>query len=317
MRNVEGTLAGAGRFKLYYQSWHPEAQPKATLGILHGLGSHSQLFSAVAATLVPRGYAVYALDLRGHGRSPGQRGYINYWSEFREDLGNFRQLILEQNPNCPFFVLGHSLGAIILLDYELHYPHSFSGMITMAPVLEPAGVPPIRLMIGQLMSRIFPRFTLDTGIPRNACSHDPAIVKLYDNDPLRHTKGTARLATEFLKTVQWVQANLAKLQTPILTLHGSDDIVALPENSDRLFEQISVVDREYRAYPGGCHDLHIDPYAPQVIADIANWLDRHVNGELSLCNLGDPSLSLRTGIADSRDVLNVKPSVSHSKTSLH
>lgn len=292
MQHHEGTFNGAHGFNLYYQSWHPVEPAKAVLGIVHGLGSHSGWFGCIANDLVAQGYAVYGLDLRGHGRSPGQRGYIGQWTEFREDFGNFWQLMTTQHPHVPCFTLGHSLGAVIILDYVLHYPETRPGIITMAPTLKPIGVPPIRLAIGQVLSRTLPRFTLNTGIPEKAGSRDLDIVATYTNDPLRHTKGTARLVTEYFKTTAWIQANLDRLQSPILILHGSHDFVSLPDTSRVLFEQIPVADKEYREYVGAYHDLHNDINAQQVSIDIANWLERHVNGEFGFCNLSTHHLSI-------------------------
>ncbi|MBW4522053.1 MAG: lysophospholipase [Scytolyngbya sp. HA4215-MV1] len=287
---VEGTFPGADGLELYYRSWHPPVPPQAVLGIVHGLGSHSGWFDSIGEALLPRGYGVYGFDLRGHGRSPGQRGHIRHWAEFRADFDHFWQLMHRQHPHLPCFVLGHSLGAIIVLDDALRTPQRLSGIIAMAPALTPVGVPPLRLAIGRLLSQVYPRFTLNSGISKSAGSHDPAIVAAYLNDPLRHTKGTARLATEFLQTVRWIQTHLQRLQTPILILHGSDDGVALPASSRWLFEQISFMDKEYREYPGGYHDLHNDLEAPLVAADIANWLDRHVRGERPICKLSDRRL---------------------------
>lgn len=287
MRHFEGTFTGAHGLELYYQSWQPPEPPKAILGIVHGLGSHSGWFSMMAKALLSQGYGVYGFDLRGHGRSPGQRGYIRHWSEFREDFDCFWQLMHRQNPDLPCFALGHSLGAIIVLDYALRSAKPLPGMIALAPALKPVGVPPWRLAIGYLLSWVLPRFALNTGISKNLGSHDPVIVTAYLNDPLRHTQGTARLATEFFQTVRWIQTHLHQLQTPILTLHGSDDLVALPASSRSFFEQIPLVEKEYREYPGGFHDLHNDLEAPFVVTDIVNWIDRHIRGDRPICKLRD------------------------------
>lgn len=285
---LQGTFTGCNGLDLYYQGWLPPQPAKAILGIVHGLGSHSGWFATVATALAASGYAVYGLDLRGHGRSPGQRSYINRWSEFRSDFECFRQLMITQHPDLPCFALGHSLGAIIILDYALHHPQDLAGLMMMAPALKPTGVPPIRLAIGQLLSWTFPRFTLDTGIPKNVGSRDPEILAAYLQDPLRHRKGTARLATEFLATVRQIQANLHQLQTPVITLHGNHDFVTPSASSRILFEQIAILDKEYREYPGAYHDLHNDSDTPQVITDMINWLDRHVAGELNRCQLSHP-----------------------------
>lgn len=291
MRHAEGTFTGIDGLTLYYQSWHPLESPKAALAIVHGLGSHSGWFSNVVNVLVPQGYAVYSVDLRGHGRSLGQRAYINRWTDFREDFDRFRQLIATQQPSLPCFALGHSLGAIIILEYALQYPNRLSGIAMMSPTLKPVGVPPLRLAIGQMLSWIYPRFTLNTGIPQDAGSRNAEIVAAYANDPLRHTRGTARLVTEYLKTIQWIQGNFHNLQTPILMLHGSNDTVALPESSSLLFEQLQLMDKEYRAYPGAFHDLHNDINHQQVVMDLTNWLNRHTKGDFSACALS-PSVNV-------------------------
>jgi len=278
MLHSERNFIGANGLELYYQTWSPNKMAKAMVGILHGLGSHSGWFSTLADALVMQGYAVYGMDLRGHGRSPGQRAYINHWAEFREDFDRFRQLMLCQHPDLPCFALGHSLGGIILLDAVLH-DHALAGLVLMAPSLKPTGVPPWRLAIGQVLSWIYPQFTLDTGIPQSAGSRDPAIIAAYNRDPLCHRKGTARLVTEFLKTIEWIEINLPKLQTPVLILHGERDIVTPAAESRIFFEQLPITNKEYLEYADAYHDLHLD--APQVANDICNWLDRQIQHELA------------------------------------
>jgi alpha-beta hydrolase superfamily lysophospholipase len=284
-RVSDGWLAGAYGLTLYYRHWFPHDRPKATVGIVHGLGSHSGAFSALAIALTEAGYGVYGLDLRGHGRSLGQRGYIQRWVELREDLHCFQRFIQEQVPHQPSFLLGHSLGAIIVLDYALYYPETLAGAIAMAPAIGPVGVSPLKLAIGRILSWVWPQFTLDTGIPEKSGTHDPAVLAIYAEDPLRHTKGTARLASEFLQTTQRLRTQLPGLQVPLLLLQGSADVVALPEGSRQLFQQIRLMDKEYREYPGSYHDLQNDTCAQQVAVDIIHWLNQHISGQRLLCQL--------------------------------
>lgn len=285
-----GTFMGTNHLPLYYQSWLPLQSPKAVVILVHGLGSHSGQFDSLVNSLVPLGYGLYGFDLRGHGRSPGRRGYIQTWAEFREDLRQFHQVITTRHPTLPVYGLGHSLGAIILLDYALQYPRALSGLITMAPALQPAGVPPLRLAIGRILSWVWPHFTLNAGIDQRAGSRDAAVILANAQDPCRHTKGTARLATEFFRTTRWIQAQLPLLQVPILILHGSDDRVAMPTGSQLLFDRLTIIDKEYRCYPGAYHDLHRDLDADQVIADLVNWLDRQGHQERVYCRLNYQTL---------------------------
>jgi alpha-beta hydrolase superfamily lysophospholipase len=292
MLHVEGQFTGQAGLAMYYQRWSAENPCKAVLGLIHGLGSHSGWFASLAPGLVAQGYRVYGCDLRGHGRSAGQRGYINQWEEFREDLAAFHQFIQTENPTQPIFMLGHSLGGVIALDYVLHYPNALSGLITMAPAIGPVGISPVKLAIGQVLSQVWPRFTLNSGITHDSGSHDAAIVAAYNTDPLRHSKGTARLVTEYLETTRFIHGHLQQLTLPILILHGSSDEVALPESSRYFFKQLRSEDKEYREYAGGYHDLHNDDCAPTVNRDIINWLERQINHQPLFCQLNHPQLTL-------------------------
>ena len=106
MHHRDGLFTGHQNLELYYQVWAPEVPPRGILAVVHGLGAHSDKCQNLIAYLVPRGYLVYGFDLRGHGRSPGQRAYINDWQEFREDLHCFLQLIKQQQPTLPLVFVG-------------------------------------------------------------------------------------------------------------------------------------------------------------------------------------------------------------------
>ncbi|MEA5506734.1 lysophospholipase [Halotia wernerae UHCC 0503] len=279
----EGTFKGVGELDLYYQSWYPQGKVRGILAIVHGLGGHSKRYDNVVEHLIPKQYAVYALDLRGHGCSPGQRGYINSWADFREDLRAFLQLIKTQQPGSPVFVLGHSLGAIIVLDYVLRYPQEASrlqGVIALAPAIGKVGVSKVRLLVGKLLSRVWPRFTLNTGIDLTAASRNEKVLAAYAQDTLRHTLATARLATEFFTTVDWVNAHAADWQLPLLILHGGADRVALPEGSKTFYQRVSCEDKSIVEYPGAYHELQNDLNYQEVIADLENWLERHLQADI-------------------------------------
>lgn len=272
-------FSGWQQLPIFYQCWQPQttvSEPHAIVALVHGLGSHSGLFDTIVHALVPQGFIVCGLDLRGHGRSAGQRGYIHSWDEFRLDLDHFLDHIRTtyQPPDTPLplFLIGHSLGGIISLDYALRQPESLAGVVAIAPALGCVGVPPLKLRIGKILSKLWPRFTLSTGLNHAAASRDPAILLRYQNDPLRHTQGTARLATEFMKTTRWIHAHAPRLQCPLLILHGSADQVALPEGSERFFNNVRFPNKTRHEYEGSYHDLHNDTDYPTVMNDLAQWL---------------------------------------------
>src|SRR5512145_404969 len=119
----EGGFAAPDGLELYYQFWVPaDRRSRAVLVNLHGLGDHSGLYPTLASYFPPRGIAVYAYDMRGNGRSPGQRAYLRSWDEYRGDLHAFLTLVREWEPERPVFVLGNSLGGLVVLEYALCNP---------------------------------------------------------------------------------------------------------------------------------------------------------------------------------------------------
>jgi alpha-beta hydrolase superfamily lysophospholipase len=272
MQHQEGTFSGSEGLALYYQCWQPDGLARGVLVIVHGHGEHSGRYKHVVNHLVPQGFAVYALDHRGHGRSPGQRGYVNSMADFRGDVRAFVQLAAAANPGLPLFVMGHSLGGLITLDYVLHHPEGLRGVIASAPAVGSVGVSPILLQISRLLSRVWPTFSMETGLDVNGISRDPQEVKAYQSDPLVHGKGTARLATEVMDTAVYCQTNAHTLRLPLLMIHGTADPITAPVDSHRLFDNVAAKDKTYIAYEGGYHESHNDIHYQQVVADLAVWL---------------------------------------------
>lgn len=290
MQHHKGTFLSVDGWHLYYQNWVPADPGRGVVVIVHGLGGHSGGYRRIVEDLVHRGYLVYGLDLRGHGRSPGQRGYINRWTEYREDLSRFLIWIQTQECQLPYFLLGHSLGALVVLDYSLRSPSQISSAIVMAPALKQVGVSPVKMLVGQVLSRVCPRFSLNTGIDEASASRDLAVLQTYAHDPLRHNKGTARLATEFLVTTAWVWKHASDLQVPLLMMHGEADRVTSASTSYDFFQEISFSDKKWCAYPDGYHHLHDDLDYLEVLADLGNWLEQHLESQQPPCVIM-PSIS--------------------------
>jgi alpha-beta hydrolase superfamily lysophospholipase len=270
----EGTFPGAGGLPLYYQAWLPPDRPhRAVLVNLHGLGDHSGLYPNLANHFPGRGIALYAYDMRGNGRSPGQRAYISGWHEHREDLHAFLARVREWEGDLPLFVLGNSLGGLVVLEYALQHPGGLAGVIAAAPPLGELGVPPVLMTLGRLLSRVFPRFSLKVGMDLSGLARDPAVVEAVLADPFFHRRGTARLSTEVTAAITRVQEGAAHLSVPLLILHGSDDRMVPADGSRRFFAQVPYSDREFREYPGAYHGLLADLGYQDVLADLGRWIE--------------------------------------------
>ncbi|MCJ7708893.1 MAG: alpha/beta hydrolase [Anaerolineales bacterium] len=276
MQHTEGSFRGVDGLDLYYQAWRPEAAPRAVLAVTHGFGEHSGRYMNVVDHFVPRGYAAYGFDLRGHGRSPGKRGFIRAWSDYRGDTAAFLKMVAEKEPRRPLFLYGHSLGGLIVLDYVLHTPEGLKGVIASGPSLGAPGISPFLLALSRILSVILPSFAMDTKLDATTISRDPLVVKAYKEDPLVHSMGTARLGGEMNATVQWTQAHAQDIRLPLLIVQGAEDRLAPAPDSRRFFDHVTYADKERIEYPGGFHEPHNDIEHPKVMADIERWVERHL-----------------------------------------
>jgi alpha-beta hydrolase superfamily lysophospholipase len=276
MQAQEIKFMGAGEISLFARLWEPEVSARALVVITHGHGEHSGRYVHVGRALAERGIAIAALDWRGHGLSEGPRGFVRRWEDYREDLVC---LIAELNPTYgskPHFLYGHSVGGTVSLDYVMHYPDLIKGVILSAPSLGKPNIPAILFSISKVLSKIYPTFSMATQLDQTALSRDPKVVKAYQEDPLVHSVGTARLGTELLKTAEWIQEHAPDLQIPLLLIHGAQDRLISPIDSKRFFENAGSIDKTYMELPDGFHEPHNDLDKDVVITRVGDWIESHL-----------------------------------------
>jgi alpha-beta hydrolase superfamily lysophospholipase len=271
--SVPGEYTGAGGVRLFRQAWRPEGAVRAVLANIHGLGDHSGLYPTLVDHLVARGIAVHAPDLRGNGRSPGQRAYIGRWEEFREDLRCFLDVVRGEEPGLPLFLLGNSLGGLIVLEFALHHPDGLRGVIAASPPLGRLAVPAPLLLAGRVLSRVWPRFSLQTGLDLEGLARDPIVARTVLADPLFHRYGTARLSTEVVAAIARVQTGAPRFSLPLLVLHGGADRMVPPEGSRRFVAAAGHPDRRLIEYPDGYHVLFADTGRERTLQDLTRWID--------------------------------------------
>jgi alpha-beta hydrolase superfamily lysophospholipase len=225
---------------------------------------------------VPRGYAVYAFDLRGHGRSQGQRGHVDGWAEMRGDVRAFLDFVHQQEPDPPVFLVGHSMGGLIALNYVLHHPEGLEGVVASGPLVSQLPLPSALILIAKILSSLLPRLAMKNELDATGLSHDTAVVEAYVNDPLVHGRGTPRMTTEVMAAIDWTQDHAAELALPCLIVHGGDDRLALPESSRTFFDNVTFADKERIEYDGYYHEVFNEVGKEQVLADVEAWVARHL-----------------------------------------
>jgi len=274
MKHKEGYLKGIRDTNIYYQYWLPEDEPLVNLVVVHGLAEHSGRYMNVVNHFVPSGYAVYGIDHIGHGKSAGERVYVDRFQDYTTTLTTYVDMIRQWQPDKPIFMVGHSMGGLIGAAYLLEHQNELSGAVFSGPgVKVPDNISKTVIFMGKILSRILPK----TGILQldaKGVSRDPAVVDAYVNDPLVYTrKVTARLGAEMLTTMQEVTDNAAKIKLPLMIVQGSDDILIDPSGAQLLYDSVSSEDKSIKIYEGFYHEVFNEPEHEQVLRDVQKWLE--------------------------------------------
>ncbi len=241
MNHIEGNFKGVRNVNIYYQGWLPEGDVKAVLLVVHGLGEHSGRYMNVVNALVPLGYAIYALDHIGHGKSDGAPEMVDRFADFTDTLATYYKMVVGWQAGKPIFLLGHSMGGAIASYYLLDHQADFSGAIISPPAVKVGNnVSSATIAISKVLSKIAPKMGV-LALDVNGVSRDPAVVAAYVADPLVFQgKTPARLAAELLGAMQRITGEAGTISLPIIVLQGGADAIVDPAGAQMLYDMARV-----------------------------------------------------------------------------
>jgi acylglycerol lipase len=272
----EESFQGAGGLEIYSQAWLPETEPRAALVIVHGAGEHSGRYPHVAARLVAEGYAVHALDHRGHGRSAGSRALVDRMQNAVTDLDTLVGRVGARQPDVPIFMLGHSMGGTVALSYALAQQDHLAGLILSAPLAALEAASPVVRIVGKLLSAVAPKTGL-IAVDPSLVSRDPAVVSAYESDALvHHGKLPARTLAELAVAIESFPNAVGTISLPTLILYGTADELCPPSGSVMVADRIGSSDLTVKSYDGLYHEVFNEPERETVLADLCSWLQDRV-----------------------------------------
>ena len=263
--------------KVFFQTWHPEEKPKATVLIVHGYAEHSGRYRYTAEFLTKQGYAVYAQDHYGHGKSDGVRADVPRFELFTADLYKLYTIAKNKEKN-DIFLLGHSMGGAIGVHFAITYPDALKGIILSGPGIRvTVDVPPVLKLISKIIAAAAPTLPL-VKFDFDGLSRDKKVIEAYLNDPLNYTgKARARMGRELLRVEKLTGEDaLAKIVTPILLLHGGDDRVVDPKCSRIIYDNVSSKDKEIIIFPELYHEILNSAEKDSILKTISGWIERRL-----------------------------------------
>jgi alpha-beta hydrolase superfamily lysophospholipase len=277
MKHIENTFQVEGLGNIYYQGWLPDGEIKAVLFIAHGLAEHGGRYINLVNRMVPLGFAVYAMDQYGHGRSEGVRVYIHDFQDFIHPLKKFLDMVAEWHPEKNVFLMGHSMGGLIATVFLLDHQEDFAGAIISAPLTKiPSKINAFSKFMVLMLANLLPKARL-VGIESEGISRDPEVVARYVNDPLVYTgNSTTRLGAETLKAMDWVTAGREGFKLPMMIIQGTADPLVDIAGAQELYDAISSEDKTLKYYEGYYHEMINDLGKEVVLDDIQQWLEAHL-----------------------------------------
>jgi acylglycerol lipase len=270
----EETFDSAGGLKIFFRVWRPSTTPRAVVVICHGVNSHGGQYVWAAEQLVAAGCAVYALDLRGRGKSEGERFYVENVADYVSDVAGTIGIAKSRDPGRPIFLLGHSAGGVVSSVYTLEHQAELTGFICESFAFQ-VPAPGFALSAIKALSHIAPRLPV-LKLKNEDFSRDPAAVEALNNDPLiAHEVQPAITVAALVRADERLREEFPRITLPILIMHGTDDRATVCHGSQFFYDTAGSADKTLKLYEGHYHDLLNDVGKEGVIADITAWIGTH------------------------------------------
>lgn len=269
------TLAGGLNLALYDWPLPMRKRPRGVVLIVHGLGEHAWRYDPLAQRLNRWGFCVRAYDQRGHGESGGARGVIAHEDALLDDLAEVlddTRRHIAQPWSCPLILLGHSMGGLVAAAFVMRRMAPVDALVLSSPALQ-TGIGALKRKLIALLDRLAPNLALGNGLDANKISHDPAVVRAYQNDRLVHDRISARLATFISENGPKVLAAAPGWSVPTLLLYAGEDKLVRPEGSATFAQTAPGTVVNSRCFEGLYHEIFNEEDPSAVLTTLRQWLD--------------------------------------------
>jgi len=273
----EEQFEGVKGLKIFVRSWRPEQKVRGAVVIVHGFNSHSGYYHWAAEQLAASGLAVYALDLRGRGKSDGERFFVERFAEYVSDVAQLVTLAKSREPGLPVFLLGHSAGGVVSCIYTLEHQKEIAGLVCES-FAHQVPAPDFALAVLKGLSHIAPHAHV-LKLKNEDFSRDPKAVEVMNNDPLiAHESQSTQTVAEMVRADERLKKQFPLFTLPLLILHGTADKATKPSGSQLFFDTAGSTDKTLKLYDGHFHDLLNDVGKETVMGDIKGWINARVSG---------------------------------------
>jgi acylglycerol lipase len=268
----EERLGGKGGLKISVFSWRPNGKPRGVVAIVPGFNSHSGYYAWVAEQFTARGLAVYSVDLRGRGKSDGERFFVQSFADYTSDAALMVSYAKAHDPGLPVYLLGHSAGGVVACMYALENQAELAGLVCES-FAHQVPAPDFALAVLKGLSHLAPHAHV-LRLKNEDFSRDPGVVERMNADPLiaHETQPTLTVA-EMVRADETLKVSFPKITLPVFILHGTEDKATRPSGSQLFYDTAGSKDKALKLYEGYFHDPLNDIGREAVFEDIQAWID--------------------------------------------
>ena len=310
MQSDTFTVSSDDGVEIFTYRWRPEADVplRAAVQVAHGMAEHAGRYARFAEALTAAGFAVYANDHRGHGRTAAEadHGYFadaDGWFKVAGDLRRLTERVREDHPGAPVFLFGHSMGSFLVRTYVIQNAEGIAGAILSGTGGDPGLLGRVGLLVARTIAALrgprHPSVLLDrmsfgsfnkafapARTPFDWLSRDPDEVDKYVADPLCGNVFTAGFFADLLTGLAYIHRpeNVARVprDLPMLLFSGDQDPVGdatrgVQQTADA-YRAAGLTDVTVRFYPGGRHEMLNETNRDEVTADVRAWIEAHLPG---------------------------------------
>ncbi len=277
---IESSFENKDGLNIAYRSWSPEGAARGVVLIVPGFNSHSGYYGWVADQLVADGLKVYSVDLRGRGKSDGERFYVQAFGDYVSDVDSLFQIVKTENPGVPIVAFGHSAGGVVADLFTLEHQSELAGLICASFAFQ-VPAPDFALAVLKGLAHVFPHAHV-LKLKNADFTRDAEAVAVMNSDPLiaNESQPTQTVAA-MVRADERLKEEFPKFTLPLLILHGTADKATRPSGSQLFYDTASSTDKTIKLYEGHYHDMLNDLGKEIVMADITAWIDAHIPAETS------------------------------------
>ena len=275
-KTAEGNFRSFDGTGLFYRSWKQTAAINRALIVIHRGHEHSGRVSNLVEELDLHDVWVFSWDCRGHGLSPGERGYANSYYDLVKDLDAFVKFISERHgiPVENMVILGNSVGAVTVSTWVHDYAPHIRGMVLVAPAFRIRLYVPLAIPLLRLLQRIRGKAFISSYVNSRMLTHDPEQSRKYDEDDLITRNIAVNILLGLHDTSTRVLADAGAITTPTLILSAGSDWVVKNSAQQQFFEALSSPVKEMHLYPGFFHAVLYEKDRVQPIARVRQFIKK-------------------------------------------